>query len=404
MLSGTVIPEYYFYALPNLKRITYPDNITEIGAKAFCGCTAAEFGDLTIPESVTAIGDSAFANCEKIKTLTVPGTNATAISRYAFRDCTGLKEAYLGPQVRCADDDDAFWFNNCAAIEKLTIPAFNMGKKIDKWTLDDLFNGSYIVPDSLTEVTVLSGTVIPEYYFNALANLRSVTFSAELETVEINAFNCCSGLEEAYLIGEDSDWDKVEIVEDGNQPLLDIVRKGRPIVILSDLHDITVEEGQTAEFAIYAAGKHELTYRWQYSSDGGSNWSTRAGDYGSKISFTANLDGYMYRCDVMDGYGNVVSSAEAKLTVTKKQTVPDGKQSPHVPGYKPGDANGDNSIDVSDAVLIARFAVGDTSANIKDIGVINGDVNGDGNTDIQDVTTMLMFIAKRITVFPVEET
>jgi len=34
----------------------------------------------------------------------------------------------------------------------------------------------------------------------------------------------------------------------------------------------------------------------------------------------------------------------------------------------------------------------------------NGDVNGDGNTDIQDVTTMLMFIAKRITVFPVEET
>ena len=182
-------------------------------------------------------------------------------------------------------------------------------------------------------------------------------------------------------------------------------------MILADPQDQTVEDGKTALFYVYAAGKYELDYHWQHSWDGGATWTAIDSDGSNKLAIVASPEnnGYMYRCVVTDGgHSTRVTSSAGKLTVTEKQQTtetPQTSQDPKDrPGYKPGDANGDGAVDVSDAVLIARFAVGDVSAKIKDIGVINGDVNGDGNTDIQDVTVVLMFIAKRITAFPVEET
>ena len=430
VLSGTEIPEYFFDNFPQLQTITYPDNITAIGKCAFIGCSAlrsaslpetltsigdsafsgcskAEFGDLRIPASVTSIGASAFSNCLKIKTLVIPGAEGTetVISQAAFANCPELTEVYLGKTIRLTNGSYSKLLTGCTALQKLTIPAFNMGSSTVTWRLQYLFNGTDDIPAGLTEVAVLSGTEIPEYFFSNFNSLTSVTFSAELEKVEKTAFNSCTLLAKAYLIGEDADWDKVDIVETGNQPLLDIVRKeGRLVAILADPQDQTVEDGKTALFYVYAAGKYELEYHWQYSADTGASWTALDSDGTNRLAVEASpeKDGYMYRCVITDGgHSGRTTSGGATLTVTEKPKIP-GKAMPE--GYQPGDANGDGAVDVSDAVLIARFAVGDVSAKIKDIGVLNGDVNGDGNTDIQDVTFVLMFIAKRITLFPVEET
>ncbi len=61
-----------------------------------------------------------------------------------------------------------------------------------------------------------------------------------------------------------------------------------------------------------------------------------------------------------------------------------------------GDANCDGSIDVSDAVLIARFAAEDREATMTDQGRQNADVTHDGNVDAQDTTKILQYIAKQI--------
>ncbi len=63
-----------------------------------------------------------------------------------------------------------------------------------------------------------------------------------------------------------------------------------------------------------------------------------------------------------------------------------------------GDVNLDCSIDVSDAVLIARFAAEDREAVITDQGRQNADVTHDGNVDGQDTTKILQYIAKKITL------
>ena len=63
---------------------------------------------------------------------------------------------------------------------------------------------------------------------------------------------------------------------------------------------------------------------------------------------------------------------------------------------KYGDANEDDSIDVSDAVLIARFAAEDDTATIKAQGKINADVTGDGSIKSDDAAKILRWIAKLI--------
>ena len=59
-----------------------------------------------------------------------------------------------------------------------------------------------------------------------------------------------------------------------------------------------------------------------------------------------------------------------------------------------GDVTLDCSIDVSDAVLLARFCTEDSTAVITDQGKQNADVNGSGNIDLDDVTAILRKIAK----------
>lgn len=59
-----------------------------------------------------------------------------------------------------------------------------------------------------------------------------------------------------------------------------------------------------------------------------------------------------------------------------------------------GDINIDCSIDVADAVLLARFCAEDAAANITQTGLGNADYDGDGMTTILDVTAILKKLAK----------
>ena len=64
-----------------------------------------------------------------------------------------------------------------------------------------------------------------------------------------------------------------------------------------------------------------------------------------------------------------------------------------------GDANLDQSIDVADAVLIARYEAEDATAELTDSGKRNADVNADGNVDGSDLRQVLEFIARKRDAF-----
>ena len=79
-----------------------------------------------------------------------------------------------------------------------------------------------------------------------------------------------------------------------------------------------VKSGATAKFTTKATG-HDVTYRWQYSTDGGKTWKNCSSSAATKASFsfkaTTAKSGYYYRCKITDSKGNVVYTEKAKLTV-----------------------------------------------------------------------------------------
>lgn len=62
-----------------------------------------------------------------------------------------------------------------------------------------------------------------------------------------------------------------------------------------------------------------------------------------------------------------------------------------------GDANEDGAVDVSDAVLVARFVAEDATANLKAQGKLNANVAGGAALNADCTLKILRYIAKLIT-------
>ena len=79
-------------------------------------------------------------------------------------------------------------------------------------------------------------------------------------------------------------------------------------------------------------------------------------------------------------------------TTTAAETQPEGK-------LFLGDVNESGKVDVSDAVLLARFVAEDKSAKITAQGQKNADTNKNGQPDSDDVTQILKYVVKLIHEF-----
>lgn len=76
----------------NLKSISIPNSVTNIGSSAFSNC--AKLTSITIPDGVTGIGDRAFSGCSSLTSITIPDS-VTSIGSSAFGGCTGLEKIAL---------------------------------------------------------------------------------------------------------------------------------------------------------------------------------------------------------------------------------------------------------------------------------------------------------------------
>ncbi|MBR6718831.1 MAG: 1,4-beta-glucanase [Oscillospiraceae bacterium] len=93
------------------------------------------------------------------------------------------------------------------------------------------------------------------------------------------------------------------------------------------------------------------------------------------------------------------TTTTAKTTGTTAATTSSAKITTKIiadPDVHWGDATCDASVDVSDCVLISKFAVEDKSVKITDAGLRNSDVTHDGNVTSDDVSLILQYIARII--------
>lgn len=95
----------------------------------------------------------------------------------------------------------------------------------------------------------------------------------------------------------------------------------------------------------------------------------------------------------------VTTTAETTTVTTTTEAVTT-ETTPAPAQKKSGDADCSGKVDISDAVLIARFAAEDRTARITEQGLINADCDGTKGVDGGDTTMVLRYIARLITEFP----
>ena len=115
--SVTVIGEEAFWFCDELEEIVIPENVTTIGRMAFELCQ--NLTSVTIPDSVTKISSSAFSRCTSLNNIIIPDS-VTEIESSAFEGCTSLNNIIIPDSIT---EIEHFAFKGCTSLMSITIPS-----------------------------------------------------------------------------------------------------------------------------------------------------------------------------------------------------------------------------------------------------------------------------------------
>ena len=221
------IGQWAFYRCSGLTSITIPKNVTTIGVRAFSGCESLT--GIAIPNSVISIGDWAFEDCRSLTSITI-GNRVTGISKSTFSGCRNLSSilvaegnskyysagncliekgsgiVFLGCQNSIIPTDGSITcigssaFSGCSGLTSITIPD----------SVTRIESKAFNFCDSLTSVMLGNGiTDIGEGAFFGCDSLTSITVPNSVTGIGYQAFYGCTSLAyneygNAYYLGNDS--------------------------------------------------------------------------------------------------------------------------------------------------------------------------------------------------------
>ncbi len=182
--------------------VTMPDTVTAIGKYAFSGCVGIKSVDLG---KVTSIDKSAFSGCTALTVLVIPET-VVSLGESAFSGCTGLKALTIPVSLNAVASNGNPAFKDCAGIEKIV---FTVGTG-NGYTYGIDSSSSYsnffrytpwFLSGSVLKEIVLTDGIrnIGNYMFDSCVLLTSVNLPASLMEIGEYAFNGCTGLTSVNL-------------------------------------------------------------------------------------------------------------------------------------------------------------------------------------------------------------
>ena len=411
--------------------VVIPDGVQMICPLAFNQCT--EMTSVVIPDSVTEIGDGAFGGCTALTSVTFP-SNLETIAPNAFCCCTALTEVSLPEGVKTVGRDA---FLECTALTSLLLPD----------TLEDIDAGAFagcseltsvIFPDAMKSIGEgafscddLRDIVLPEgleslglYAFSANEQLENVSFPETLTEIGGSAFEgtlweTLQTGQELFVIVNDC------LMRGGTEASGDIVLPegvreiaANAFANCKELLGVQIPESVTkiGDEAFSGTGLKELVIPENVNEIGLSAFAfcedleqvtlpaslTEIGTemfYGCKNletiivpeTVTEIADNAFAACSSLTLRGTSGSYAES---YAKEHRIPFRA----IPAVSvAGDVDCSGNVDVSDAVLLARYLVADSGAAVSAQGVVNADCDRSGQPDSNDLTMLLQFIAKQIT-------
>ncbi len=300
----------------------------------------AAVSSLTLPDTLTEIGPFAFSWCSDLKSVTLPDS-LQLIDFQAFEQCSSLSEVVFPDhpfQTGARTFDETPWLN--AQRQKDPLVIVN-GSVIDGRTC----KGDVVIP---SEVKYVSGGA-----FDGNNDITSLVVPSGVKNILDCACSNCENLTSVELNGaEFLDYG----VFSGCNKLKNIKISGN----LKTIHPQAFADNTgTATITFY--GTEE---KWnQVDKDPDDEYLKRA-----KMVFDPN-------------------------------GAPADPDDPQDKDILLGDVNEDDSVDVEDVVLLARFLTEDGAAVVSSRGMKNADVNKSGKPDMDDGPLILQFVAKLIAEF-----
>ena len=190
----TNIADSAFEGYQNLRGITLPTDLKQIGKNAFKGCT--NMTQLSIPKAVESIGDSAFSGDTSLFMVYIRDyvySNMKSIGNSAFYNCQRLEKFgsdadFVLPGYLETIGDSAF--ENCRVIRNITLPD----------TVAKLGDGAFKDCRGLIELSLSGVADIQKHAFEGCSSLLSVKFSDGNTKIDEYAFADCYGLAELKLV------------------------------------------------------------------------------------------------------------------------------------------------------------------------------------------------------------
>ena len=112
----TILGDGLFAGHPEIRRITVPDSVTDLGEFVFDGCEKLE--TLELPSGLERLWGATFARCG-LTEITLPD-GIRAIPPYAFKECQKLKKVGCGKGLKHIY---AWSFGGCDELKELLFGA-----------------------------------------------------------------------------------------------------------------------------------------------------------------------------------------------------------------------------------------------------------------------------------------
>lgn len=159
------IVDYAFYKGININSVSFPDDISKIGAHSFEGTGISR---VQLPESLETLGSGSFKNCLSLYSVVLPD-NISNIESRSFAGCTALYEVKLPERITTLSDN---LFKGCNDLEIVTLPSEL--REIGNGAFSDCRLASISLPQSLEKIGNEAFAANPFTEFNFPANLKII--------------------------------------------------------------------------------------------------------------------------------------------------------------------------------------------------------------------------------------
>ena len=433
--------------------VTLPESLTEIQRYAFMHCP--NLTGIVLPENVTTLGKSAFEGCEKLTDITVPAgvtdfdarvfdetpwmEAALAANSLVIVNNVVLKANKLAESVEIPETVTkiaSFAFRECRHMLELSFPA--SVQEIGQGALDFNSIGRYtfLNPDcKIHEDNIKSNDITLVGYdgstAQAFAKTKGYTFvslgaAPEIEELkgtlsngtvnwEFDAATKTLSFSGTGDIGH-APWCEFEEILHIQIPE-GITEIGSGVFAGDGITEIEIPDTVTkiSTYAFTGASLKEVTLPSSVNEVCGGafagcealtaitilNPECRIGEDEAEFFFAicndyteddATRERTPIYTGVIRGYDGSTAEAYANKYGYKFESL---GAAPAIPKLEPtlrGDLDLTNVVDVSDAVILARYLVGDDSFAVSDQGLANADADGSGKLTTEDVTYIIKMI------------